>query len=63
MALSQLFEVAEITPEAVTAVDDLEDFDPVFRKSDKFSILNRLAEVHELEKQQMNPATIARLFE
>jgi hypothetical protein len=54
MSISELYEIAEITENYVTLVDDLEDFDPVYRKSEKFNIINRIMKVHAINKQLTN---------
>ena len=46
MTLNQLFEIAEISEGYMTLVDDFEDFDPVYRKSEKYNILNRVMKVN-----------------
>lgn len=62
MSLAQLYDIAEITEGHVTLVDDFDDFDPVYRKSEKFSILNRIMKVNAINKTLTN-AEFNKLFD
>lgn len=54
MTLNQLFEIAEISEGYMTLVDDYEDFDPVYRKSEKYNILNRVMKANQINMKLSN---------
>jgi hypothetical protein len=53
-SLNELYELTEISENYMAYIDDLEDFDPVYRHRDKREILYRIEKANDINKHMSN---------